>query len=145
MVYDLDTVLDRERFKKRVNALFERRKIVECSERKPKRSNDQNSYLHAILGEFAMQTGYTLEHVKVEYFKKLCNPTLFIRKKTDRFVGAVEELRSSADLDTGEMSDAIARFRNWSSAEAEIYLPEPHEEEYLQSIEREMQHHRIWI
>ncbi|MEG2064701.1 MAG: recombination protein NinB [Alistipes sp.] len=145
MIYDLDTVLDRERFKKRVNALFERRKIVECSEHKPKRTDPQNRYLHAILGEFAMQTGYTLEHVKVEYFKKLCNPTLFIRKKTDRFSGEVKELRSSADLDTGEMTEAIARFRNWSSSVAEIYLPDKNEKKYLQSIEREMQHHRIWI
>ena len=67
MVYDLNTGIDRERFKRRVNALYERRAVVECSEHKPKRSSPQNRYLHVILGEFAMQTGNTMDYVKVEY------------------------------------------------------------------------------
>ena len=57
MVYDLNTDIDRERFKHRVNALYGRRALVECSERKPQRTGKQNRYLHVILGEFAMQTG----------------------------------------------------------------------------------------
>lgn len=146
MVYDLNTGIDRERFKRRVNALYERRAVVECSEHKPKRSSPQNRYLHVILGEFAMQTGNTMDYVKVEYFKRLCNRELFVRTKYDDLAKKeVEILRSSKDLDTGEMTTAIERFRNWAASEAGIELPEPQDQEWIAYIEREMQHQRVWL
>lgn len=146
MVYDLNTGIDRERFKRRVNALYERRAVVECSEHKPKRSSPQNRYLHVILGEFAMQTGNTMDYVKVEYFKRLCNRDLFVLTKYDYLAKKeVEVLRSSKDLDTGEMTTAIERFRNWAAAEAGIELPEPQDQEWIAYIEREMQHQRVWL
>lgn len=146
MVYDLNTGIDRERFKRRVNALYERRAVVECSEHKPKRSSPQNRYLHVILGEFAMQTGNTMDYVKVEYFKRLCNRELFVRTKYDDLAKKeVEIMRSSKDLDTGEMTTAIERFRNWAAAEAGIELPEPQDQEWIAYIEREMQHRRVWL
>lgn len=146
MVYDLNTGIDRERFKRLVNALYERRAVVECSEHKPKRSSPQNRYLHVILGEFAMQTGNTMDYVKVEYFKRLCNRELFVRTKYDDLAKKeVEILRSSKDLDTGEITTAIDRFRNWAAAEAGIELPDPQDQEWIAYIEREMQHQRVWL
>jgi len=145
MIYDLNTPIDRARFEKRTAMLLERRKVVECSEVKPKRTNAQNRYLHLILGEFAMQTGNTLDYVKREYFKRLCNPDIFISQKSDKYAGSVEVLQSSADLSSAALSTAIDRFRNWSSAEAGIYLPEANEQEYLAFIEREMQYHREYL
>lgn len=146
MVYDLNTGIDRERFKRRVNALYERRAVVECSEHKPKRSSPQNRYLHVILGEFAMQTGNTMDYVKVEYFKRLCNRELFVRTKYDDLAKKeVEILRSSKDIDTGEMTTAIERFRNWASAEAGIELPDPNDQEWIAYIEREMQHQIAYL
>ena len=56
-VYDLNTDIDRERYRRRVEALFTKRAVVELSEHKPRRSLPQNAYLHLLLGEFAMQTG----------------------------------------------------------------------------------------
>lgn len=146
MVYDLSTDLDRERFKRRVNVLYDRRAIVECAERKPQRSGSQNRFLHALLGEFAMQTGNTLRYVKEEYFKRLCNPELFVQSVYDPLVKRnVERLRSSRDLDTGEMTTAIERFRNWAAAEAGIDLPGPDDLRWIEYIEREMQHQKIWL
>lgn len=114
MVYDLNTDIDRKRFKHRVNALYGRRALVECSERKPQRTGKQNRYLHVILGEFAMQTGNPMRYVKQEYFKRLCNPELFVHVEYDKLAKKdVERLRSSRDIDTGEMTTAIERFRNW--------------------------------
>lgn len=145
-VYDLNTGIDRERFKRRVNALYERRAVVECSEHKPKRTSPQNRYLHVILGEFAMQTGNTLEYVKTEYFKRLCNPELFVTRRYDELAKReIEQLRSSRDLDTSEMTTAIDRFRNWSAAEAGIYLPAPEDKDWIDFIEREMQHQKVWL
>lgn len=145
MIYDLNTEIDRERLKKRITALFSARKVVEVKEYKPKRTNAQNRYLHAILGEFAMQTGNTLEETKTEYFKKHCNADLFVVTKSLKHIGTIEVLRSSAELDTAEMTTAIDRFRNWSASEAGIYLPSPDEEAYLAAIEAEMQRHRDWL
>lgn len=145
MIYDLNTEIDRERLTKRITVLFSARKVVEVKVYQPKRTNAQNRYLHAILGEFAMQTGNTLEETKTEYFKKYCNADLFLVRKTLKHIGTIEVLRSSAELDTAEMTTAIDRFRNWSASEAGIYLPSPDEEAYLAAIEAEMQRHRDWL
>lgn len=145
MIYDLNTEIDRERLTKRITALFSARKVVEVKVYQPKRTNAQNRYLHAILGEFAMQTGNTLEETKTEYFKKHCNAELFVVTKTLKHIGVKEALRSSSELDTAEMTTAIERFRNWSASEAGIYLPSPDEEAYIAAIEAEMQRHRDWL
>lgn len=145
MIYDLANELDRVRLEKRFKALLTARKVVEVKEYKPKRTNAQNRYLHAILGEFAMQTGNTLEDVKCKYFKKYCNYELFVRAKEYKHIGNIEVLRSSSELDTAEMTTAIERFRNWAAKEAGIYLPSPDEEAYIAAIEAEMQRHRDWL
>lgn len=142
MIYHLDTTLDRERLKKRMTALFTARKVVEVTEVKPRRSNAQNRYLHLILGEFAMQTGNTLDYVKQNYFKRLCNAETFVIRKSDIYAGTVELLRSSADLTSAGLSTAIERFRNWASSEAGIYLPAPNDYDWLDEVEREMQYQR---
>ena len=145
MTYDLSNDLDRSRLKKRIEALLTAQKVVEVKEYRPKRTNAQNRYLHAILGEFAMQTGNTLEDVKCEYFKKYCNYELFVRTKEYKLIGNIEVLRSSSELDTAEMTTAIERFRNWAAKEAGIYLPSPDEEAYIAAIEVEMAKHRYWL
>lgn len=146
MIYDLNTDIDRARFERRVVALQERRVLVELSEKKPRRTHPQNSYLHLLLGEFAMQTGNNLQWVKVEYFKKHCNAELFVRRRTDDLTHKeVEVLRSSRDLDTGEMTTAIDRFKQWAAVECGIDLPDAEDKEWLGYIEREMQHQREWL
>lgn len=145
MIYDLINPYDREKFKRRVNALYQRQNVVELNEHKPRRTTPQNSYLHLLLGMFAMETGNTLEFVKQEYFKRLVNPDLFVERRYDKYLGEIEVLRSSRDLNTGDMTTAIERFRNWAAAEADIYLPAPNEQEFIDSIEREMQCKRIWL
>lgn len=146
MIYDLNTDIDRIRYEKRVKSLLDRRTVVELSERKPKRTTPQNAYLHLLLGEFAMQTGNTLDWVKSEYFKRHCNAELFVVRKRDELTHReVEVLRSSRDLDTGEMTTAIDRFKHWAAAECGIDLPDAEDREWLGYIEREMQHNREWL
>lgn len=145
MIYDLSNDLDRERLTKRITALYAARKVIDVTEYRPKRTSAQNRYLHAILGEFAMQTGNTLDYTKQKYFKRYCNHELFVTTKSDKYIGEVEMLRSTAELTTEEMTTAIERFRNWASAEADIHLPSPDEEAFLVAIEKEMQKHRDWL
>jgi hypothetical protein len=144
MLYDLKNPLDRERFKRRCNALFKKQGIVELSE-KTIRSNQSNRYLHLILGYLAMETGNTLEYVKEVFYKRTANKDIFVRIKDDELLGQTEYLRSSASLSQEEFSTSIDRLRDWSSQVAGIYLPSPNEEQFLASIEVEMSRYKQWI
>lgn len=144
MLYDLKNPLDRERFKRRCNALFKKQGIVELSE-KTIRSNQSNRYLHLILGYLAIETGNTLEYVKEVFYKRTANKDIFVRIKDDELLGQTEYLRSSASLSQEEFSMSIDRLRDWSSQVAGIYLPSPNEEQFLASIEVEMSRYKQWI
>lgn len=136
MLYDLDKEIDRSRFKRRAEQLARERRTVELNDHR-RRSVRQNSYLHLILGFFATETGYTLDYVKREYFKRLVNGELFRVEREGAF-GRVEDLRSSRELTSEQMTAAIEKFRNWSSETAGIYIPSPNEEEFLRQIEIEL-------
>lgn len=135
MLYDTSNPLDKANFLLRAKKLAESGKIVELTEKKPRRSLPQNKYLHVILAYFGTQTGNTLEWVKQQYYKKLVNPDLFIREKEDKYLGKIKVLRSSADLDTSEFSLSIERFRNWAAQEAGIYIPSADEAMIVQQME----------
>lgn len=144
MLYDLKNPLDRDRFKRRCNALYEKQGIVDLSE-KTQRSPQANRYLHLILSYLAMETGNTMDYVKEIFYKRAANKELFVREKEDEILGKVEYLRSSADLSKEEMTLSIDRFRDWSSQTAGIYLPTANEQEFLASIEYEMSRYKQWI
>ena len=125
-MYDLSSILDRERFKRRCNDLFKAGKVVELSDRS-RRTTRQNSYLHLLLGWFVV------------------NRDIFVAEKEDRWLGRTEDFRSVSSLSSAELSTAIDRFRDWSSREAGIYLPEANEEQFLKAIEVEMNRMKRYI
>ena len=129
----------------RAKKLGEKGVIVDLTEKKPRRSLPQNKYLHVILAYFGTQTGNTLEWVKQQYYKKLVNPDLFIREKEDKYLGRIKVLRSSADLDTAEMSLSIERFRNWAAQEAGIYIPSADEAILIQQMEIEIERNKEFL
>lgn len=145
MIYNLANPLDAQNAKTRLELLAKRQCIIELTEKKAKRSLNQNAYLHLILGFFASQTGNTLEWVKQQYYKKLCNPDLFIGEKDDKFLGRIKYVRSSADLRTDEMNLSIERFRNWSAVEAGIYIPEPTNEAEIAAMQIEVERYKTYL
>jgi hypothetical protein len=145
MIYNTSNPLDKANFLLRANKLAESGKIVELTEKKPRRSLPQNKYLHVILAYFGTQTGNTLEWVKQQYYKKLVNPDLFIREKEDKYLGKIKVLRSSADLDTSEFSLSIERFRNWAAQEAGIYIPSADEAILIQQMEIEIERNKEFL
>lgn len=145
MIYDTSNPLDKANFLLRAKKLAESGKIIEMSEKKPRRSLPQNKYLHVILAYFGTQTGNTLEWVKQQYYKKLVNPDLFIREKEDKYLGKIKVLRSSADLDTSEFSLSIERFRNWAAQEASIYIPSSDEAILVQKMEIEIERNKEFL
>ena len=144
MLYDLRNPLDRERFKRRCNALYQKQGIVDLSE-KTQRSIQQNKFLHLLLGYLAMETGNTLDYVKEVFYKRAANKELFLREKEDEILGKDEYLRSSADLAKEAMTLSIDRFRDWSSQTAGVYLPAANEQEFLASIEYELSKYKQWV
>ena len=146
MLYDLTNPLHAEQFKAKVNKLYKARAIVELTEKRAKRSIHQNKYLHLILGYFGVESGNTLEWVKREYFKKLCNKEIFVKERVDNITNQkVYYLRSSADLTIDEMTTAIERFRNWSAQEAGIYIPSPDEQDLLIIAEIETERNKNYL
>lgn len=88
MLYDLKNPLDRERFKRRCNALYTKGCIVDLSE-KTSRSNSQNRYLHCLLGYLGIETGNDMDYVKEVFYKRTANRDLFVREKDDKLLGKV--------------------------------------------------------
>ncbi len=130
MLYDLSKDTDLQRATKRFNDLLKERTVITLS-KKVKRSTSQNSYLHLILGWFAIETGYTLAEAK-QMYKEISSDIYCYIKKHNSFY------RSSADLTTDEMTHSIEAFRNYSSSQADLYLPEPSDLAFLTEIEIEM-------
>lgn len=105
--------------------------IVELK-KKQNKTVRQNSYLHLILSWFAIEYGETVDYVKSEIYKKICNSDLFVYKRTNLKTGELrDDLKSINDLDSAQITTSIDRFRDFSSKEAGIYLAQPNEKEIL--------------
>jgi len=142
MVYDLKT--QKDKFLSKIANLLEKQATVELTEKNYK-SVQQNKYLHLIITWFAIENGYDTEFVKEEYFKKLSNPEIYVKKIYDKFSDEEKiSLRSITDVTKEEMTLSIERFRIWAATHG-TYLPEPSEQEFLKNIELEAQKHKEFL
>lgn len=144
-LYNLKNVYDRKKFKEACNQMVLKNEYVELKKKNTQRSLAQNSYLHCLLGYFASEFGYTLEEVKFDIFKKICNRDIFERKRLNRRGQVVTYIRSSTELDKAEMTTAIERFRNYSSAQCGLYLPTPHEGEMLFFAQQQTEQYKEFV
>jgi hypothetical protein len=140
MIYDTTNQFQLNQMLDKIKLYISKGKTIDLKVKQPKRSISQNSYLHLILSWFAVETGYTLEEVKQDIYKKHVNQNLFYEgEATGKIEGIViERWRSTSSLSKEEMTLSIDRFRNFSSIELGIYLPEPTDLVALQEIEREL-------
>lgn len=145
MVYDLNNPYDADKFRKRVAELLHRGGGVELRRIHQQRTMAQNRYLHLILGYFASEFGLSMDEVKVDYFKRTVNADIFKAKRVNRKGREVGYLRSTAELDTGEMTTAIERFRNWSASVAGLYLPSANEQEALLWVQKQIESDKDYL
>lgn len=139
MIFNASNEFDIQRAKERLGYLIDKKKTFEITEKKPKRTYSQNNYIHLLFAWFALEYGETPEYVKQEIFKKLVNPQIFLTEYANYKTGEVREAwRSTADLNTKEMTTAIDNFRDYASKEAGIYLPTPDDLISLNEIERQV-------
>lgn len=145
MIYNLSNEYEVPGFKEKAAKFIADGATVELKKIHPKRTIKQNSYLHLLLGYFGSEYGLSIEEVKLDIFKRTCNAELFKRSHANKKGIRVEFLRSTSELTTGEMTTAIERFRNWSSAVAGIYLPAPDEQEFLTHCRQIIEENREFI
>lgn len=141
-LYNIKDPQDKDKFIKRVKALLLNPCTVELTKKQPIRTLKQNAYLHLLFNFFSMETGYDPEYVKINFYKAEANPEIY-EIEVEGKLGKVKALRSSADLDTAEMTKSIERFRNWSGAKG-IPLPAPTDEAWLEwiRVESDRQYHK---
>ena len=131
MYYDLSNPIEVKTAESRFAFLVAKQKGINLTEKRRKRTFRQNRYYYLLLGFFSMETGYSLEESK-----QLCkreSKEIFVYTKKD-----VKFVRSSADLNTKEMSIVIERFRNYAGSNG-IYLPEANEVDFLNHIESNLE------
>ena len=109
---------------------------IELTKKQPIRSDQQNKYLHVLLGIFSMETGYTIDYVKWNFFKLEVNAEIFV-VETEGKLGTVQDVRSSAAVDSAEMTKAIERFRAWAGVKG-IDLPAPEDKQWIEWARIEM-------
>ena len=103
-----------------------------------KRSNPQNRYLHFALSYFAHCYGCTQIEAKEIYFKQYACRDIFLVETTDKNGNHAEYYRSSAELNTVEMSNAINNFVSYASCNG-IEIPPPDDELGIRYCEREIE------
>lgn len=124
MKFNLDNPLHREQFKRRCNALYRSRSVVELTERR-QRTLPQNSYIHLAIAYLATLTGVTADYAKEHYFKRGANRDMFVTRAYDPVLDTdTDRLRSSSALTKEEMSVAIDRFLDWAGQHG-YYIPPP--------------------
>jgi murein tripeptide amidase MpaA len=139
MIYNAMNEFDCNKALERIKYFIANKKKFELIEKKPLRSLSQNNYLHLILSYYALEYGETMEYIKEEVFKRQVNLEIFYGEYVNQKTGLIRaQLRSTSDLDSREMTEAINRFRDYASKEAGIYLPTPEDMLHLEEIEKEI-------
>ena len=126
MKYDLSKSYDQQKAKEYLSKLTESGSKANLTKIHPKRSTDQNSYLHVLFSLWGKEFGYTRDETKqtvkvslnYTYNKVGTNKD---GKHMDTFVV------KTSKMDSKELTIFIEKFRDWSAMTCDFYLPSPAE------------------
>lgn len=138
MKYNLANPVEVIAARSRVTYLVHKKQVVNIVAVNPKRTLNQNSYLHLLLGAYGLELGYTLEEAKTVY-KRDINPEIYVYAKNGS-----KFLRSSADLDVAAMTRSIDHLREFAKEQG-IDLPAAENVEELRSIENAMEKSNYYL
>ena len=111
-----------------INGAREQNKEIELKYYHPKRSGQQNRYYHFICAYFAHEYGCTEYEAENVYMKQYAARHIFEVEHEDKDGRRLHYFRSSADLDTSEMSSAIKNFIAYAECNG---IPIPYEDDEL--------------
>lgn len=137
MKYDLTKSTDLISVQVRLNKLKSDGSVVELTKVTPKRTIQQNKYIHVLFSLFGMEFGYTLDEAKT-LLKRECSWCTY-EKNGKKF------LRHTSQMQTDELTKFIEWIRNYS-AQAGLYLPTS--EEYLEAqiyIDNQINSHKEYL
>jgi len=144
--YNGSKPIDQQRAIAKIQFLIKNGRVFELTEKKRTRSISQNSYLHLILSIYALEMGETLKYTKEYTFKKEVNRDIFFRERINVKTGEIrDEWRSTASLDTKEMTICIDRFRHHSAKDLGLYLPEPHDLSLIDEMKIEVENNKEYL
>tara|TARA_R110002167_G_scaffold11043_5_gene49347 strand:+ start:583 stop:996 length:414 start_codon:yes stop_codon:yes gene_type:complete len=137
MKLDLSKPIDQSKAITYITKLIESEKLIELKEIRKVRTIKQNSYLHTIITLYAIHFGDPLEIAKTD-LKRECS---FMRLNHK----GKQYLKSTAKLDTKELTDFIEWVRNYSSQNG-CYLPTA--SEYLEdkfNIDKDIDNNKQYL
>ena len=126
MLLDLSNDFDVNKAKSYLDKLIESKARCELKKVKEKRTIRQNSYPHVCLGLFCSETGYTIDEAKELFSHQL--PDIMRYTKNE-----ISFRKSTADLDTKQMTLLIDKIREMSLDQLGLYITTS--EEYLMNLE----------
>lgn len=146
MIYNPTNPIDIQRALTKVQYFIDKNQVFELKRKQVAKTYAQIKYVHLILGWFAIEYGEQLEYIKLEYLKKLVNPDIFQYEFVNLKTGEIRiEYKSLANITKDEMTLAINRFRDYSSKEAGIYLPEPNDLVFMKQIEISVYNNKAYL
>lgn len=118
MKFDLSKEQDRISVQVRLNKLKADGSVVELKKLNPRRTIQQNSYIHVLFSLFGIEFGYTLDEAKT-FLKRECHWMQYEKNGT-------KFLRHTSTMQTDELTKFIEWIRNYS-AQKGLYMPTPDE------------------
>ena len=129
MRFNLTNPLDVRQAKARLEYLIEKKAIAELTEKRGKRTLSQNNYFYLILTAWGLHLGYTLHEMKKMLKQDWMQDVFEYTKKGRVFY------RSTADLNSKEMTSVIDNIRQTANDDTGLYLPEPNEQEMINAMQ----------
>ena len=145
MKFNLNSTFEQVSATAFLKTLFEKKVFIEIKELTGG-TNQQNRYFHLLIGWFALNYGESVEFVKQIMIKRDICPEIFREELISQKTGnIIVSFKSWSDIDKPNRNIVIEKFRNWSAKEAKIYLPSANEDEFLKSIEVEIEKNKQWL
>lgn len=143
MIYNLSNRIHQEQAKTKLEYFISKEKTITLTEKRKTRSVSQNAYLHLILSAFGLEFGYTLDEVKQYIFKEHINSDIFYDGDKHGLL-VIKSWRSTADLDTKEMTTAIDRLLDYSAKNG-FRLPEPSDLAWINEIKNNIESNKQYL
>lgn len=146
MTYNPKNPTDVKRSIEKIKHLIAKGKPFEIKSISTRKSINQNSYFHLIVGWFAWEYGEDFDYVKQEMIKKIVCPEIFKTERVNERTGEVREAwKSFSTIDKDQTTYVIDKFRDYASKQAGIYLPEPNDLAALQEIEVQLKNNERYL
>lgn len=146
MIYNASNKLDVQKAREKLEWLIKNEKRFKLTQKRERRSIPLNNFLHVVLSSYALFIGETLEYVKQVIFKQIVCKQIFEYERVNPKTGEIRiAYKSTADMDSKELSDAIAMFRNHSLVDVGYYIPDPTDLAAIDQMEREIEMQKQWL